>query len=96
MVREVAGGFFLFFFARGPDAEGFFLVYVGLADRHGNGENGYVHHYHVADLHGGVQVGNVDDGETGGTGGCRLEETGEEAVAGGERGYGWITELTSC
>ena len=92
MVREVARGF-LFFLARRPDPEGFFLVHVGLADRHGDGENGNVHHYHVADLDGGVQVGNVDHGETGSAGGRGLEETSEEAVAGGERCDGRVAEL---
>lgn len=92
MVREVAG-LCVVEFVVGPDAEGFFFVDVGLADGHGDGEDGDVHHDKVADLDGGVQVGDVDHGETSGTGRGGLEETGEEAVAAGEGCDGWIIEI---
>jgi hypothetical protein len=40
-----------------------------------------------------MQVGDVDDGEAGCAGGRGLEEAGEETVATGEGGDGWVVKL---
>jgi hypothetical protein len=93
MVGQVGGLFGFFFLPAGPDAKAFLFVDVGLADRHGDGKDGNVHHDEVRDLDGGVQVRDVDDGEASCAGRGGLEEAREEAVAAREGGDGWVVEL---
>ena len=96
MGPDVGGLFFVFgFFGAGaPDAEGFFFVDVGAADRDGDREDGDVHHDHIGDLDAGVEGGEVDGGKAGGAGGGGLEEAVEETEAGGvDAGDCWVVEL---
>lgn len=92
VVGEVGGVSVVVVFV-GPDAEGFLLIYVGLSHRHGDGEDGDVHHDQVANLDGGMELRDVDDGESGGTGGCSLKETREETVTSGNGSDGRVVEL---
>ena len=89
MVGQIRGVCVLVFVAR-PNSEGFLFVDVGLPHTHGDGEDGNVHHDEIADLDRGVEVGNVDDGETGGTRCGGLEETCEEAEAAWKGSNSWI------
>jgi len=94
MVTQVARVFFVCVVVIvGPDAERLFFVDVRLAHTHCDGEDGYVHHNQVTNLNGRVEIGDVNHGKTGGTGGCSLEKTIEEPESRWEGNNGGVVEL---
>lgn len=77
------------------DAEASLLVDVGPPHGNGNGKHGYVHHDQIGNLDGGVQFGDVDDGEARRACRRRLEPAVEDADAAREGGDDRVVELGS-
>lgn len=77
----------------GVDAEGAFLVDVGVAHRDDDGVDGDVHHDDVEDEEADAELGDVDDIEAAGADGEGLEEAVEDAEVGGDGVEGVVTDL---
>jgi len=80
----------------GVDAEGAFLVDVGVAHRDDDGVDGDVHHEDIEDEEADAQLGDVDDVEAAGADGEGLEEAVEDAEIGGDAGEGVVVDLGVC